>query len=547
MNRDWLKGFEINQQVSEISSYLLLSAMLGSLMAGFIQLGEQAFDWHMGFLPWLCAVITLEAAYTRHLMRKRLINFFERDWWLYRITEWLTIALLLRILWYIKDGLSTLWMDIMSWPIGFFESFFTKSYNITMITVLITWALATMFAEDIYTLRSSERDLDWERISDMESDRRTARRMMMGRIFLLGSLLVIATAITRYILRHELNANISLKNPTFILLSYFSLAFVFLSLTYFSVLRARWLWQQAPIQPQIASNWFWYGLTFFVLLLLIAFVLPSRYSLGLFEMLRYVLNFVLAGVSFVFQLVALVVQAFIALLVLIIKPLAEVFPEASDMPASAPTFEPPTPTSTPSGPPPILDLLKAIAFWGIFLAFIVYGIDYFFRQNRDLVELLRKIPVLNWLANGLQWIRARIKKLDTQIRSAARSGIDRIRQSRIRLSRPIKWRYINPRLLPPRQRTIFYFLALIRRGSEKGVSRTSSQTPHQYTQKLEQTFPDIASDLETMTDSFIEARYSQHNITEEQAGFMRRAWRRVRKGLFDIHEEDAGPQGKSRD
>ena len=63
---------------------------------------------------------------------------------------------------------------------------------------------------------------------------------------------------------------VQITSPILNLIVYFGLAFIFLSLTHFSVLRARWLWQQIPITPQVARMWFWYGAIFFLLLIIIS-------------------------------------------------------------------------------------------------------------------------------------------------------------------------------------------------------------------------------------------------------------------------------------
>jgi hypothetical protein len=96
-------------------------------------------------------------------------------------------------------------------------------------------------------------------------------------------------------------------------------------------------------------------------------------------------------------------------------------------------------------------------------------------------------------------------------------------------SAPRRW--INPRRLSPRQQVQFYYLAMLRRGSERGHARQPTQTPYEYARTLESQVPEIDQDVDGLTEEFIEARYSQHNIAPEQVGVVRRYWERIKRAL----------------
>ncbi len=72
---------------------------------------------------------------------------------------------------------------------------------------------------------------------------------------------------------------------------------------------------------------------------------------------------------------------------------------------------------------------------------------------------------------------------------------------------------------------------MVRRGEEFGLPRGPSQTPYEYKLKLQASLPEIDQDLAAMTEAFYEARYSQHEIGEDQVGWVRRLWDRIRKSL----------------
>ena len=102
----------------------------------------------------------------------------------------------------------------------------------------------------------------------------------------------------------------------------------------------------------------------------------------------------------------------------------------------------------------------------------------------------------------------------------------------VRRGRPVDaWNYINLRSLTPQQRIRFYYLALIRRSSEVGISRKATQTPYEYAQTLAKEVVGKEQELNQMTEAFIESRYSTHSISPDQVGRVRQAWEQLRQML----------------
>ena len=93
------------------------------------------------------------------------------------------------------------------------------------------------------------------------------------------------------------------------------------------------------------------------------------------------------------------------------------------------------------------------------------------------------------------------------------------------------WSYLNLRRLPPRQKIRFYYLALVRRGGETGLSRAEWQTPREYAGTLETKLEAEDENVEEMTAAFMDARYSRHEVTGERAGLVQRTWERIRQAL----------------
>jgi hypothetical protein len=87
--------------------------------------------------------------------------------------------------------------------------------------------------------------------------------------------------------------------------------------------------------------------------------------------------------------------------------------------------------------------------------------------------------------------------------------------------------FSNPHNLPPRQKVIFYYLTLIHRSSQRGLPRKLNQTPLQFEQTLRTSLPEVEDEIDALTDSFVEARYSRHEIDGERVNLLQDFWKRV--------------------
>jgi len=87
--------------------------------------------------------------------------------------------------------------------------------------------------------------------------------------------------------------------------------------------------------------------------------------------------------------------------------------------------------------------------------------------------------------------------------------------------------FANPRKLPPRQKVIFYYLTLVRRSSQRGLPRKPNQTPLQFEETLRTILPEVENEIEALTGSFVEARYSKHEINGEKVNLLQDFWKRV--------------------
>jgi len=116
------------------------------------------------------------------------------------------------------------------------------------------------------------------------------------------------------------------------------------------------------------------------------------------------------------------------------------------------------------------------------------------------------------------------------------AGVHRLRAFISRSSSQEAWNFVNLRRLSARQRVFFFYLALVRRGGEAGLARKPSQTPNEYAQFLDKSLPEVSDSVDSMTESFMEARYSKHLIEPKQASLVQAYWERIRQALREMKE-----------
>jgi hypothetical protein len=186
----------------------------------------------------------------------------------------------------------------------------------------------------------------------------------------------------------------------------------------------------------------------------------------------------------------------------------------------------------PVSPNPLLDMLQSLLFWAIFLFVVGYALTHYFRRHGALLEALRSIPLLSWLVKGMSALGDLLCKLSGQFAAVVDAGLKRLRTP-VDSSGPLAppARHLSLRRLSPRERVQYFYLAMVRRGSERGLGRKPAQTPREYAATLDTAVPDANAEIDSLTDAFIEARYSCHDITPDRARTVQSYWERVKAAL----------------
>lgn len=510
------------QNQSTIFGYVMIVLMMLSLSTAFALAGARILPgWNGLYLVIIGVLLAMEGIYARKLTTE--FEFRQRIFFL--LSEWVAFAVILKILLYLLNDPSQLLADLPRWQENFLETFFTGEYVFSLLVMLLVWLLSRSYAGELEDLYNHEIDVIWDDLGKVQNTLSGIRARITARVFIVGTGIVILSVFSRI----ELNTNIlsSLTGvaytiPVINVLFYFFLALLVLSQTQFALLRTRWLWQRLTISSQIAANWIRYGLLAFLILTVIVFFLPTNYSLGLLETLRIGLGYVMQLFSFLIFIFTLPFTLCLSLLSLFGREQPQQRPE---QPQSVTQFPPGGGAGDPIA---WLEFLRSLLFWGLFLAIIFFALRYYLSQNTALWNAITGFPLLRFARRVLSGMWRWLRGANRQIAEIVQEGIKRIRARRI--GNPIQSarRIFNLARMSPRERIIYFYLSVVQLGAEQGIERRPSQTPYDYENRLVREIPEIHPELHGLTETFLEARYSNHPVEQNKSEQASSLWERIK-------------------
>lgn len=525
-----------NTRFATLASYLIVSCMAACGIVTFVQVGSILLPgWDGRYLVVLGFLVSLEVFYTERF-RKHLAPLVS-EWFAFYLSEWLVLFLLLKGFLLLRGGFDRLLAELAAWRVDFFASFFNAELIFSLFVLFATWIVSLSFATPLEVLRVSPLNIQIEEDIGNAPERATARQQIADLVLMVGLVLVVLTSL----MRSDRAANWfqlpAMRAGVVNLLVYFTLGLTLLSLTQFSVLQMRWSINRIRISDDISRRWVLYSLMFLGFLAGGALLLPTRYTVSVLTLL----NWLLAAVTAVFALLSwLVTAAFMAIIALLSLLMGRP-PEQEALPPL------PIPTQLPVVEAieinPLSATIRSLIFWIAIGALLVYMLYYFLKIRRQDLSSLLHAPLIGWVVNLARQLITWLSGLGRQASGAVQAGVKRLRRTKQPVTVQAAWRYTSLRRMTPRQRVVFYYLALVRRGAESGLPRNPAQTPYEYAEQLAASLPegDIPTtgtsqeqdqhDLETMTEHFVQARYSLHDVSPQQARGVQASWRRMQHAL----------------
>ncbi len=519
----------IFRQTSNVLVVLML-ACAGATLSALMQ--AVFYNWPPLVLPGLMSFAAAQRMLTH--ARTRHQTLFSAEWLQSALGEWLALALIARLVVGLAHGPAAFAADLFTLTYSMAEFFLRPEYIFVLGVTFASWLLTGAFASLL-----DEMGIERARIAldapAAEANTPHPRARLTRLVFSLGSALTIFTAMVRVNLREIFTTG---AQPAFLNLSAFSgggvstllfflLGLVLLSQTQFITLHTQWSLARARISPGVARRWAGYSLVFFAVAVGLASLLPTHYSLGFFAALGAVLNFVVAGAAFLAQWLVVLFYLLISLPAMLFgRAPAEPPP---DMPP-APSFEQIPLDAVSAAEPGGLAVIRALFSWALLAAVVGLALLTFWRQNRAVWQALAGFPAGRWLMRLGRWLRGFFRAAKAGVAAVIAAGQQRFGARRA-AQKDFSGGWINIRGLNPRQRVRFFYLALLRRSAERGLTRGRSQTPREFAATLQRALPDAAAEIAALTEAFIKARYSRDSIPEAEAALVRRVWQRLRQAL----------------
>ncbi len=522
-----------NERLAKILGFLIVAAMMATLMVSIVQIMEILYpEWQGRQLVPLAFLLALEAMYI-HRARREYV-FPDLEWFVFHVTEWIVILLVIKVVILSGQGFEEVVNEARNWRDDFWNSFFNTGYNLAVISMMIIWFVSLAFANAMVDLTGDERWLRIEEDSGTFIERYSVRQRLADLILTVGVVMILLTSLLRLNLEQQWLQIPQVRIGVANILIYFLLGLVLLSLTQLSILRIRWLRNGVEISSQLTSRWVLYSFLFLCGLIIMAFILPTGYTIGLLSLLNMLVKIILGVIAVIIFVLSLPYYFLTYLLGFLMgQP-----QERMQMPQLVPP-QSLVETPTPGEPVAWIEMIKSFGFWFLMIGTVIFSIYYVLRNRGEQLAVLRSKAVFAWLIGFWDALRSWLGNFNQQVAAAVRSGYERIRKPGVELRPRRTWRYINVHKLPPRERVRFYYLAMEKKARESGVPRHKSQTPYEYANELESRLHKKTkdsheleapeADVEALTHQFVAARYSDHEVTQKAAERGNQYWSRIRK------------------
>jgi hypothetical protein len=464
-------------------------------------------------------LVTVEAIYSY-----RLLKFYRpRDIsvWRYRMAEWVVLILILKILSYANKPMAFIVTDLQAmWenPVNVIS----LEFYVMLLLALISWTAATNTVADFEALYDP---------FTFRADRIAPLDTLAARFFWGGILLVLISGVSQLIVKFGPSSLTNFRRPTLggiiiNVLIYFTLGLVLLSQANLARLMMRWRIHKVEIGSGLVRQWAKYGLIFLGLITFVVFFLPTGYSMGFLTSAGIVLGYVINALILIVQLLLyLIVLPFLLLLRLLLG-------NAPKNPINVPPELPPVMDASAGGASvPWWEALRSFLFWLLALVIVWYLFKVYLSERPELLQSLKRFKSIDWIVNFL-------KQLWQWLSGVARTGFEMVSE-RIKLpgqtGKPPpfarRWNWFGLRRLSARERILQYYLNILKRVEKSGPVRQPQQTPYEYEPELGQTVPEVQTEVHSLTDVFVRARYSREGFDEEQVSLVKRQWQRIRQAL----------------
>ena len=506
---------------------LVLGVMVGCIALSVVELMHLFVPaWNATYLIGACVLAAVEANFSYRMLRarpQRALDLLGLDAFRFRLIEIGFFVVILKTGSLAGRPWPDVLADIQTWPRNPFNMI-DGELAAACFLVAFSWLAAGRTVEDLERLNDPPEFQDRYYVPPMES--------LAGRFFVGGIAILVTSGLTRVGIAYVLNlSRPSVPGLVLNVLVYFLLGLVMLGQVHFITLHKRWQTQGIKVADELAGRWARYSLIFIGLAAFLAFLLPTGYTLGFLESIGGTLEIAIQVARFLVGLILLILTLPIMLLLWLLG--------RDNMPAAQGTL-PPLDFAQPgaAGGANWGEVLRSLVFWLVALGMIVYVLRSFLHERPELLAALSALGPVRILRRWWAALRRLWSRAAEAIGERLAGGLSLARPRRLWPDKP----FASFRLgaLSPRERVLYYYLSILRRAGERGFPRRRSQTPYEYDTLLEPNLPQAQQDMASLTQAFVEARYSRQAIEPGQAGQIQTHWQRVKAALQALKQKAAG-------
>lgn len=563
---DQNQSIATNQGWFRLASYLISALLLACFAASFVQLGEFFFpDWNGFYLALVGFFTALDGMFAFN--RLRHFAFPDKEWVFYRFSEWIVILLLLKLGTYFSQGYQAFGMDINYLVNRQWGDLLSGEFLFSVLVMLVIWMFSGRFADLLGRLDVDERLLKVEQESGIYELRTEVRESLVSTVLILGVIMVLVTSLLGMEAQSNWRQNPDMRAGVINLLVFFFLTLFLFSLTQLNLMSTTWIREGLTIRKELVRHWLLSSAFAIFILTIISAILPTRYSISLLSLLNYIFSALVSLFSYLIFFISAPFFMIVAFLASLFK-----FSGAENIQQPEPVMDlPPPPVD--AAQLPWLELLKSILFWVVLAGMLIFAIYYYFRENQALWSGIRRLGLSRRLYQFWLWISGQLRRTNQVIQAKVQQSLAALR-SRFQSSEQTRLtQRLNLRRLSNREKVFFYYLAMLRRSSERGPARQPWQTPYEYLQELKarytipanpqleigldlpdrmalqadeedldwspvaqdqanpQAEQDWLSETQALTEYFVQARYSTQSVTTQEANLVKQIWEHLRKAL----------------
>lgn len=503
---------DMSPWVRNIIQPLIIGIMVACIAIAVIDLLRQALpEWRYHFFL-IAPVMASYAGYTtQNKLQKRFMS--GTDSLKYQVYELVVIFILCKAATHLNNTFSEFISQTQQWfsdPKTFFDSETIAMFLLSF----VAWMAAAATAIDLHKITDPT----------LYVGEKSPIHRLSSRFFAGGMILLITTAFAR-VRFMDLLQNDQPRVPGLILnvLLYFILGLLLIGQLNYIHLTGIWRRQKVHVENALGDRWIRYSLLFLVIILSIAFVLPTAYTVGLLDIARFIIGIAAFLANLLFYLLS---YPFLLLISLLFKDAGTTTALPPAQRIQPPEIGPTTPDHS------FFEIARSIIFWLCAFFALGYVIKGYLRDRPNLLARIARFKPMQWLVTFIRYLASIWRRVRTNLEETLPRIFNQILPRR-------KNKLLTVAHKPGsglRHRIMYEYLHTLDIALDEGIPRNKNQTPHEYGKILETKVPEIEQEWVRLTRFFIEARYSKHQLDPYVAEQAAQDAKKTQEALKSIRE-----------